>query len=250
MEAILKKKRSFRDISPRDYMYFPIGTLEMGKPGQFSKLELKHIFVAMSVLTISFAFALSYNSILWSHLSNGFCVNRCLQGCLLSFLGVITAFFFHEISHKLMAQYYGLWSEFRMYPKTLLISFILSITTGFVFAVPGAVIFRGEPRPFEEGKIAMAGPLANIFLAGIFTPLFLLIYTKDLGIIIQIIGFICIINIIFAVYNLLPFGPLDGKRIIKWSPFVWITLSIIAVCLLLVLLTIDFSNYFILTAFE
>jgi len=236
MESTFKKKQSFRDISPREYMYFPKGTLEMGKPGQISKLELKHISISMIVMIISFTFALSQNSLVWSLINGGISYDRIFQGFLFSLLGIFSAFFFHELSHKLMAQYYGLWSEFRMYPKALMISLVLSITTGFAFAAPGAVMFRGEPRVFEEGKIAMAGPLANIFLAGVFLPVFLFTFFQELGLIAKGLGFICLINTIFALFNVLPFGPLDGVNIVKWSKFVWISLIIISSCLFLILL--------------
>ena len=236
MEITFKNKQSFRDISPREYMYFPKGVIELGKPGQISKLELVHISISMIVLVISFMFVLSQNSLMWSILKGGVSYERFLSGFIFSLLGIFSAFFFHELSHKLMAQYYGLWSEFRMYPKALLISLILSITTGFAFAAPGAVMFRGEPRVFEEGKIAMAGPLANIFLAGVFLPVFLYTYFQGINPIAQGLGFICLINTIFAVFNALPFGPLDGVNILKWSKFVWISLILLSSCLFLILI--------------
>jgi Zn-dependent protease len=201
-------------------MYFPKGTLEMGKPGVFSRLELIHISLAMITLTICFTFTLSLNNLLWSSL-NGFDLSRFQQGFMLSLIAVFCAFFFHEMSHKIMAQYYRLWSEFRMNTRSLLISFLLSLTTGFVFAAPGKVMFRGEPRVFEEGHIALAGPLSNLVLSGLFTPVYLLFFTSAHGVIPQMIGFICLINIIFASFNLLPLKSFDGGKVIKWNPVVW-----------------------------
>jgi len=217
---LIEKKPSFHEISPREYMYFPKGRLEMGKPGTFSRLELIHISLAMITLTICFTFTLSLNNLLWSSL-NGFDVIRFQQGFLLSLIAVFCAFFFHEMSHKIMAQYYRLWSEFRMNTRSLLISFFLSLTTGFVFAAPGKVMFRGEPRVFEEGHIALAGPLANLVLAGLFTPVYLLYFTSADGLIPQMIGFICLINIIFASFNLLPLRSFDGGKVVKWNKSIW-----------------------------
>lgn len=238
MESLSGRKKTFRDLSPREYMYFPKGILEMGKPGQFSKLELQHILFAMIVLTVAFTFALSRNSLLTIFLiqNSFFDVHRLMIGFALSFVGIISAFFFHELSHKLMAQHYGLWSEFRMYPKGLLVSLILSVTTGFVFATPGAVMFRGEPRVFEEGKIAMAGPLANMILTSIFLPLFIIFFYGKEGVIVDTVGFICLINGVFAVFNLFPFGPLDGVKVFRWSPMIWASMFIISSCMLVILL--------------
>ena len=221
---------SFHDIPPRDYMYFPKGTLEMGKPGKFSKIEITHLLTSMAVLTIAFSFAFTSNNLIY-----GFNFGLLVFFIPTAFLGVLTAFFFHELSHKFMAQKYGLWSEFRMYPRGLLLALVLSVLTPFVFAAPGAVMFRGEIRNFEMGKIASAGPLANIIIATVTFPLYLFVFyeTATIG---QIIGFICLINAFLATFNLLPFGPLDGMKIVRWNATVWAMLFIIAITMMVVTL--------------
>ena len=70
----------------------------------------------------------------------------------------------------------------------------------------------------------MAGPLANIIVASVTLPLYYLLFETQFG---AIIGFICLINTILAVFNLLPFGPLDGVKIIRWSATVWVLLLIV-----------------------
>ena len=217
---------SFHDIPPRDYMYFPKGALEMGKPGRFSRIEITHLLISMGVLTIAFTFALSGNNLLEAT-SRGFSLDNLFFYIQLTFLGIITAFFFHELSHKFMAQKYGLWAEYRMFPQGLGLALLLGILTPFVFAAPGAVMFRGQIRPFEMGKIAVAGPLANIIIVAITFPLYLFVVyeTETIG---QIIGFICIINTLLATFNLLPIGPLDGAKVVRWNATVWIILFIVA----------------------
>jgi Zn-dependent protease len=231
---LIQKKPSFHEISPREYMYFPKGTLEMGKPGVFSRLELTHIGLAMIILTICFTFTLSLNNLLWSFL-NGFNLVRFQQGFLLSLVAVFCAFFFHEMSHKITAQYYRLWSEFRMNTRSLLISCFLSVITGFVFAAPGKVMFRGKPRRFEEGHIALAGPVANLVLAGLFTPVYLIFFTSAHGMVPQMIGFICLINIIFASFNLLPLKSFDGGKVITYNPYVWTIVMGISICMVAII---------------
>ena len=76
----------------------------------------------------------------------------------------------------------------------------------------------------------MAGPLANIIIAFITFPLYLYVfYSPPIG---TIIGFICFINTFLALFNLLPFGPLDGTKIIRWNATVWIILLIFSTILL------------------
>jgi len=217
---------SFHDIPPREYMYFPKGTLDMGKPGRFSRIETIHLLISILVLTFAFSLALSGNNII-----EGFDLNILLKYMPISFLGIITAFFVHELSHKFMAQKYGLWAEFRMFPKGLLLSLFLAVFTGFVFAAPGAVMFRGETRTHETGRIAAAGPTANILIAAVTFPLYLYLFESSyIG---HILGFICLINAFLATFNLLPFGPLDGVKIIRWNATVWIILLIASVSLVM-----------------
>ena len=220
---------SFHDIPPRDYMYFPKGSLDAGKPGKFSRTEITHLLISMGVLTIAFAFALSGNNLL-EGIGGGFSLENLFFYIQLTFLGIITAFFFHELSHKFMAQKYGLWAEYRMFPKGLSLALLLGILTPFVFAAPGAVMFRGQVRTFEMGKIAVAGPLTNIIIAMITLPL-LFVFFEDmlLG---RIVLFICFINALLATFNLLPLGPLDGAKVVRWNATIWIILFIIAVGLM------------------
>jgi len=223
---------SFHDISPREYMYFPKGTIEMGKPGQFSKTEIIHLLISIGVLTIAFSFALTKNNLIDGLFLGEFKFNKLPFGMMLSFLGVVTAFFVHELSHKFIAQKYGLWSEFRMYPRGLGLALLLGVCTPFVLAAPGAVMFRGKVRNFEMGQIAVAGPLANIAIAAITLPLYLFVFyeTPPMG---QIIGFVCLINSVLATFNLLPLGPLDGIKIIRWNVNVWIISLITAITLMM-----------------
>jgi len=218
---------SFHDIPPREYMYFPKGKIQSGKPGKFSRVEINHLVISMLVLTIAFSFALTPNNLI-AGLSGGFNPGLLPLGMAMSFLGIITAFFFHEMSHKVIAQKHGLWAEYRMFPQGLLLALLLGVLTGFVFAAPGAVMFRGGSRDFETGKIAMAGASANIVIALITLPIYLFVFFED-PIFGPIFGFICFINAFLALFNLLPFGPLDGTKIIRWNATVWVIMFIVAI---------------------
>ena len=225
-----KKKiyTSFHEIPVRDYMYFPKGTLEVGKPGKFSRIEILQILISILVLTIAFSF--------WNR---GLIFNVDLSIIISSipyaFAGVVTGFFFHEISHKFIAQKFGLWAEYRVYPTGLLFALLISIFTGFVFAAPGAVMFMGGSRYNETGKIAMAGPLANIIVAFVTFLLFYYLFFENQ--IASLLGYICLINALLATFNLLPLGPLDGIKIIKWNATVWVIMLILSITALMLVLT-------------
>ena len=233
MQERRKIYTSFHDLSPSEYMYFPKGTLEGGSPGRFSRTEIKHLLISMGVLTLAFSFAFSGTSIFL-----GFSNIETLPFAIpIAFLGILTAFFVHELSHKFMAQKYGLWSEFRMYPRGLLMSLLFAVFTGFVFAAPGAVMFRGETGTYETGRIAAAGPSANIVIAAITYPLYRFVFfeTSFIG---KILGFICLINALLATFNLLPFGPLDGTKVIRWNGIVWAVLFIFSIIMMILIFPI------------
>ena len=177
---------------------------------KFSRQEIFHILIAMAVLTIAFSFAFATNPPL-SHLG------EVIGHLPLSFLAIVTAFFCHEIAHKYVGQKFGYWSEFRMYPQGLLFALFLGVVAGIVFAAPGAVQIFGRPNKDEMGKIAAAGPMTNIALCVIFTGIW---YFSN-GVIASVSFFIAYINMFLAFFNLLPFGPLDGRKIFRWKIEVW-----------------------------
>jgi len=177
---------------------------------RFSRGEIVQILIAMIVLTVAFSFALAP----YPPVSN---LDAVIGNLPLSFLAIATAFFCHEIAHKYMGQRYGYWSEFRMYPQGLLFALFLGITLGIVFAAPGAVQIFGRPTREESGKMAAAGPSMNLAISFVFMSLWLLVS----GNLAEIAFFIAYINAFLAFFNLLPFGPLDGRKIMKWKIEVW-----------------------------
>jgi Zn-dependent protease len=175
------------------------------------------------VLTIAFSFWISGGLLFKQDL------NLIVRSIPYAFAGIVTAFFFHEMLHKIMAQKFGLWAEYRLYPLGLILSLILAVFTGFIFAAPGAVMFMGGSGNQETGRIASAGPLANILIASVSLPLYFVFFGTVLGI---LFGFICLINAVLATFNLLPFGPLDGVKIIRWNATIWMIMLIISIVIL------------------
>jgi len=135
-----------------------------------------------------------------------------------------------------MAQKYGLWSEFRMYPRGLILSLLFAIFTGFVFAAPGAVMFRGETKKHEIGRIAIAGPMANIIISSISYIIYrFFLFDTSIG---KFFGFIALINALLGSFNLIPFGPLDGIKVIRWNGLVWACLFIYSIVMIVLIFPI------------
>ncbi len=229
-----KKKEypSLQDMSPSEYMYFPKGSLEEGRPGHFSRREFLDLSLAVLVLTVAFSFSISRNNFFWGF-SN---LSDLVVSFPISFFGIISAFFVHELSHKFMAQKFGLWSEFRTYPKGLLLSLVLSLITPIIFAAPGAVMFRGDSRQYEQGRIASAGPTANVIIACATLPLYLFVFFEQ-DFIGRVIGMVCLVNSLLATFNLLPFGPLDGAKVLRWNGIIWSLLFIVAILVTFIIIS-------------
>lgn len=69
-----------------------------------------------------------------------------------------------------------------------------------------------KDKRFGSSKVALAGPAANIFLAVIFGLALRLISSQEL--LYAALTWIVYINIVLAIFNLIPIPPLDGSKLI------------------------------------
>jgi len=199
-------------------------TIRIGKI-KTSKLELVDITKAWLVLSL--AFALVYGNIT---LFNGNLANIFSPAFLVLFLvSLFTAgigFLFHELAHKFVAQHYGCVAEFRAFDQMLYLALGLAAVIGFIFAAPGAVMIAGRVTLRENGKISLAGPLINFILAAIFLGL-------SFKVPLLFVGYF--INTWLGLFNLIPFGNFDGKKILNWHRYIWLGMVLIGILLLFVL---------------
>lgn len=145
------------------------------------------------------------------------------HGAFYRALLIAPAFLLHEFGHKFTARAYKNWSEFRLSPVSVVSMLILLfVTMGFgKMAAPGAVVVYGmHVTTSRTGVIAIAGPSVNICLA-LFAAL-LSKYYLDPGDMQDFMLYFFLVNFALATFNLLPFGPLDGRKIIRWSPIAWV----------------------------
>ena len=127
------------------------------------------------------------------------------------------SFIAHELAHKITAQHHGLWAEFRITLYGALIT-LLSIISPFKIISPGAVMVGGAADRETIGKTSISGPLVNITLALVFLILAQFSHVSTLTI---IMGFGTMINSFIALFNLIPFGVLDGFKVFFWNKAIW-----------------------------
>jgi len=189
---------------------------------EFSGREIRDLFVAWLALGVAFALFFERDTVsnFGSVAPTEFAV--VVAGSLLT-VGV--AFLLHELAHKVVAVHFYQVAEFRADYGMLGLAVVGGLA-GFIFAAPGAVHHRGYITPREHGLIALAGPATNYALAVAFAPLILV--APELGW--RAVG----INFLLAGFNMIPFGPLDGRTVLSWSKPVYALAAAPAVALVAV----------------
>lgn len=188
--------------------------VKMGKV-RTSRTELIDIGKAWLALSLAFAFVYSGAHLLGGEL-NKVWSGQFLQLFVIALFTAGLGFLLHELAHKFVAQRYGCMAEFRAWDQFLYLAVGLAVMVGFIFAAPGAVMISGMVTRKENGIISVAGPLTNYVLGLIF--LGLLLFYPAYGSIFSI-GFG--INMWLGLFNLIPFGPLDGAKVFHWNKVVW-----------------------------
>ena len=190
-------------------------------PFTTSELEIHDILMAWAAITLAFAIVLTG--------TNFFSISF-LYGLALSAITVGLGFLLHELGHKVVAQRYGCFAEFRAFNQMLLLMIVMSFF-GFVFAAPGAVMISGPMGVRRHGKISLAGPLVNLVLALLFL-LNLLFVPVPLLKTLFLYGFI--INTWLALFNMIPVWNFDGAKIWRWSKPTWVSMVVISLGLMAV----------------
>ncbi len=170
-----------------------------------SNIEIRDLTKAWIAISLAFAILLNHGL--------GFS-SRFVMIFLISAFTVGVGFLLHEMGHKIVAQKYGCVAEFRSFDQMLLLAVFFSFF-GFILAAPGAVMIGGRHVSISRnGKISVAGPLINVILA-----LFFLLALQVHNTYALRVGLA--INALLALFNMIPIGNFDGRKILAWNRWVW-----------------------------
>lgn len=193
------------------YKQYQIGFLKT------SNVELRDLLKGWIGISIAFGLALGGVSV------------RFFSTFIIALVAVGTGFLFHEMAHKVVAQHYKHFAEFRSFDQMILLAIVMGVF-GFVFAAPGAVMIQTKYyNKKQDGLISLAGPAMNIFLAIVFLLIGLFVKNGLSG---TIVSYGFMINSWLALFNMIPVWMFDGKKIFNWNKVVW-GISL-AVCLFFV----------------
>lgn len=146
-------------------------------------------------------------------------------GCVL--VSLVVAFTVHEYAHAWMC--YQLGDPTAKYEGRLTLNplvhveWLVVILIGVSYILTGVPVGWGKPvqfdsdnfrHPFRDGAmVAFAGPLANFVLTALLVvPLVLL---PPIALVTPLLRIMCGINLILALFNLIPCPPLDGWKILQ-----------------------------------
>jgi len=134
------------------------------------------------------------------------------------------------MAHKIMAQKAGMWAEFRLTAWGAVLT-LISVFLPLKVISPGAMMIGGtSPTAKEMVKISVAGVITNMIYASVFLGLALgLPFTAYT----EVLIFVAYINSFMAIFNLLPWGILDGYKLLMLNKTVWVLAIIPAVILTL-----------------
>ncbi len=198
--------------------HLPPAEARRGRPRiSFSGIELLHLLAGVTVLTFAFAVIRGPDDFPARLVPK-------VDVVIASFLAVMTGFVLHELAHKIVAQRYGHWAEFRAAFVGLAIALGLAIfPPGILAALPGATWIQGNVTRKESGVISLVGPALNFIIAWIAFPFSIAINPE--ATIPTIFSLIAQVNSVLAWFNMLPvvvFGvALDGRKVWRWQPWIW-----------------------------
>lgn len=176
----------------------------------FSRKEIRDIIYSTLAIGFIFSYGREFSFITW----------------LLISAIVAISFIPHELAHKYVANKYNCFAEYQMWKSGLIVALVMTVFLGFAFIAPGAVVIypitqdRYGIRPVnltskQNAIISAAGPLTNLLIALFFLPL------AGMN---PFFKAIVSINTMLALFNMIPFPPFDGSKIVWYNILMWAAL--------------------------
>jgi len=202
----------------------------------FEKKEIKDIIIS------SISICLMFLAKDWLNINPKYLINLGMN-----FIIVIFVLFVRLIVQKKVAKKYDCKVEYSFNYALFLIGVVLAVLTptySILMPIAGTItissaLYARLGHKFvnittnEKGKIALFGSFVNIvlvFIAVLLKPLNLVFFEQFIK-----------INLLMALFNMLPFPLLDGEKVIWWNRLVWLIALLIPLFLLFFSYNLIFS---------
>lgn len=179
------------------------------KQSVFKTRELRDLAIGVTAVVLA-----------WAYPFNIFSLISALLVTLVAYLP-------HELAHKFVAEHYGCSARYVLSPWGLVLT-LLSVLPVFPirFIMPGYVLVESWGLSAKSlGVISAAGPLVNIASAAV-----LLVLAPSW----PITRTLVYANALIAVFNLIPLGDLDGRKIAGWSLPAWLVMFAFSILLFVI----------------
>ncbi len=149
--------------------------------------------------------------------------------------GFALSYLMHELAHRIVARRNNVRAYFKLDPVGSMLTLVSAIPMlPIKFISPGAVVLAAPTTLKVIGSTAFWGPATNIIIS---TVLYILSIISAPVLLSPWLSSILLIlskfNAFIAFFNLLPFGPLDGLKIIRWSLPRWAVAIALSIVLLI-----------------
>jgi Zn-dependent protease len=230
--AYAREQRKEQVLKPEAYNSFNYGYVfgqqqfKRQQPIRFSQKEVKHISIA-AALVIGIGVSIG----LYGNFFGGFFPQWTWDMMAVFAIFMTASFLTHEVAHKVMAQKAGMWAEFRLTTWGAVLT-LVSVFLPFKMISPGAMMIGGtQPNAKDYMKISIAGVITNMVYAIVFLGLGFSFISSAY---VAVLFFAAYINAFMALFNLIPFGILDGYKIFNLNKAIWLLAFIPSVALTVV----------------
>ncbi len=124
----------------------------------------------------------------------------------------------HDLTHRYMAWRYGVITEYKFWFLGTIIMFFTAILFGVVYSSPSRLGINnaGSLTKKQQAIIYGSGPLMSFAVFAVFLSL------VPLGGQLATIGFLgASMNLLTATYAMMPFEPMDGRKVYNWKKLLW-----------------------------
>jgi hypothetical protein len=124
----------------------------------------------------------------------------------------------HDLVHRYMAWRHGVVTEYKFWFLGTFIMFFTAILFGVVYSSPSRLAIN-DPKtlnPKQQAIVYGSGPLMSFAVFAAFLAL------VPLGGEVATIGLLgASMNLLTATYAMMPFEPMDGRRVYNWKKWLW-----------------------------